>query len=76
VYELYADNCTHDDVLKVGQLGGDHSQFYAHLYLGLYYEAHNNVELARDYLVKAADKYQIDDYMWYLAQVHKKIRGW
>ncbi|HIK05917.1 MAG TPA: hypothetical protein IGS40_14575 [Trichormus sp. M33_DOE_039] len=76
VYDLYAGNCTPDDVLIVGKLGGDRSQFYAHLYLGLYYEAQNNIELARNYLVKAADQYQIEDYMWYLAQVHKKLRGW
>lgn len=76
VYDLYADNCTADDVLRVGKIGGDRGQFYAHLYLGLYYEAHNDMALAKDYIVQAADKYQIEDYMWYLARVHKKIRGW
>ncbi|MCF4967307.1 tetratricopeptide repeat protein [Nostoc sp. CMAA1605] len=76
VYDLYAGNCTIDDVLRVGKSGGNRSQFYAHLYLGLYYEAENSVDLAKDYIIKAADKYQIEDYMWYLAQVHKKVRGW
>ncbi|MEA5569292.1 MULTISPECIES: hypothetical protein [unclassified Anabaena] len=74
VYDLYAENCTVDDLLAVGKLAGDRGEFYAHLYLGLYYEAQNNLELAKDYLVKAADNYKIEDYMWYLAQVHKKIR--
>ncbi|MBD2365300.1 hypothetical protein H6G36_29810 [Anabaena minutissima FACHB-250] len=73
VYDLYAENCTVDDLLAVGKLAGDRGEFYAHLYLGLYYEAQNNLELAKDYLVKAADDYKIEDYMWYLAQVHKKI---
>ncbi|WP_066375720.1 MULTISPECIES: hypothetical protein [unclassified Anabaena] len=76
VYHLYAGDCTTDDVLKVGKSGGERSNFYAHLYLGLYYEAENNQELAKDYLVKAADNYKLDDYMWYLAQVHKKLRSW
>jgi tetratricopeptide (TPR) repeat protein len=76
VYDLFAGNCTADDVLNIGQAEGVKGLFYSHLYLGLYYEAENNGDLAQAYLVKAADKYKIDDYMWYLAQVHKKLRGW
>jgi tetratricopeptide (TPR) repeat protein len=76
VYDLFAGNCTPDDVLKVGQAEGIKGLFYSHLYLGLYYEAENNQDLAQEYIVKAADKYKLDDYMWYLAQVHKKLRGW
>ncbi|BAZ52687.1 hypothetical protein NIES4103_53520 [Nostoc sp. NIES-4103] len=76
VYNLYAGNCTPDDVLTVGKLEGDRGNFYSHLYLGLYYEAENNLDLAQEYIVKAADNYKIDDYMWYLAQVHKKLRAW
>ncbi|MFN6483222.1 MULTISPECIES: hypothetical protein [unclassified Nostoc] len=74
VYDLYAENCTPDDVLTVGQSEGIKGNFYSHLYLGLYYEAQNNLDLAQEYIVKAADNYKIDDYMWYLAQVHKKLR--
>jgi tetratricopeptide (TPR) repeat protein len=76
VYDLFARNCTPDDVLNVGQLEGIRGKFYSHLYLGLYYESEGNLNLAQEYIVKAADKYKIDDYMWYLAQVHKKLRGW
>ncbi|QLE58724.1 hypothetical protein [Nostoc sp. TCL26-01] len=76
IYDLYAGNCTTDDVLNVGQLVGVKGKFYSHLYLGLYYEAQNNLTLAQTYIVQAADQYKIDDYMWYLAQVHKKLRGW
>lgn len=76
VYDLFVGNCTADDVLNVGQAEGAKGLFYSHLYLGLYYEAENNGDLAQVYIVKAADKYKIDDYMWYLAQVHKKLRGW
>ncbi|QIR41256.1 hypothetical protein HCG51_05490 [Tolypothrix sp. PCC 7910] len=76
VYDLYAGNCTTDDVLDVGQSEGVKGNFYSHLYLGLYYEAENNLELAQEYIVKAANNYKIDDYMWYLAQVHKTLRQW
>jgi tetratricopeptide (TPR) repeat protein len=76
VYDLFAGNCTIDDVLNVGKLGGLKGKFYSHLYLGLYYEAENNLELAQEYIVKAADEYKIDDYMWYLAVVHKQLREW
>jgi tetratricopeptide (TPR) repeat protein len=76
VYDLFAGNCTTDDVLNVGKLAGLKGKFYSHLYLGLYYEAENNLELAQEYIVKAADEYKIDDYMWYLAVVHKQLREW
>lgn len=76
VYDLFAGNCTTDDVLNVGKLQGVKGNFYSHLYLGLYYEAEDNWELAQEYIVKAADNYKIDDYMWYLSQVHKNLRKW
>ena len=76
IYDLFAGSCTIDDVLNVGKLGGLKGKFYSHLYLGLYYEAENNLELAQEYIVKAADEYKIDDYMWYLAVVHKQLREW
>lgn len=76
IYDLFAGNCTKDDVLNVGKLTGLKGKFYSHLYLGLYYEAENKLELAQKYIVKAADEYKIDDYMWYLAVVHKQLRKW
>jgi tetratricopeptide (TPR) repeat protein len=76
VYDLFAGNCTTDDVLNVGKLQGLKGKFYSHLYLGLYYEAENYLDLAKAYILQAADNYKIDDYMWYLAVVHKNLRGW
>ncbi|MBE9006871.1 hypothetical protein IQ259_17805 [Fortiea sp. LEGE XX443] len=76
VYDLFARKCTPDEVLKVGQSEGIRGQFYSHLYVGLYYESESNLNLAQEYIVNAADKYQIDDYMWYLSKVHKKLRAW
>ncbi|XHR80660.1 MAG: tetratricopeptide repeat protein [Gloeotrichia echinulata GP01] len=74
VYDLYAGNCAAEEVLNIGKSEGLKGDFYSHLYLGLYYEAENNLDLAQEYIVKAADNYKIDDYMWYLARVHKNLR--
>lgn len=76
VYGLFAGNCHPDDVLLAGKKEGKRGLFYSNLYVGLYYEAASNVDLAKSYIVKAADEYQLDDYMWHLACVHKKLRGW
>ncbi|MBD2137351.1 hypothetical protein H6F32_07070 [Anabaena sp. FACHB-1237] len=75
IYDLFAGMCTVDDVLNVGKLPGLKGKFYSHLYVGLYYEAQGNLQLAQDYIIKAADDYKIDDYMWYLSVVHKNLRN-
>ncbi|MBR8840451.1 MAG: hypothetical protein DSM106950_42320 [Stigonema ocellatum SAG 48.90 = DSM 106950] len=76
VYDLYAGNCSVDEVLSAGNSWDQGANFYSNLYVGLYFEAENKSEQARQYIVKAATQYQIDDYMWYLAKVHQKLRGW
>lgn len=76
VYELYAGNCTTDDVLAAGHKEGRRGKFYSHLYVGLYYEAEENVAQAYEYIVKAVNEYYLDDYMWHLASVHQRLRGW
>jgi lipoprotein NlpI len=49
---------------------------YAHLYLGLYYEAMAQTELAKSHLLLAAIDYRMDHYMGRVAQVHVQLRGW
>ena len=39
-------------------------------------ESEEKAELAKEYIVKAASDYQLDDYMWYLACVHCLLQGW
>jgi tetratricopeptide (TPR) repeat protein len=73
IYDFYGGNCTPDDVIAAGKLDGKRGEFYSHLYLGLYYEVDLQLQPASEYIVKAADDYQIDDYMWHLAQVHKML---
>ncbi len=75
VYDLYAGNCSVDELLAVGKKHGKGGYFYSHLYTGLYFEASKNIAQAQDYLLKAATC-QLDDYMWYLSRVHLLLRGW
>ena len=74
VYNLYAGNSSIEDVLAAGIPFDKRSKFYSHLYVGLYFEAANQPEQAQFYITKAVDSYKIDDYMWYLARVHKILR--
>lgn len=74
VYDLFAGNCTPEELLKIGQKNGKRGDFYSHLYLGLYYEAEQNIEQAKTYINQAATEYEIEDYMWNLAVVHQKIK--
>lgn len=76
VYELYAGNCTIDDVLVAGKKDGRRGEFYSQLYAGLYYEAASDVERSQAHTVRAVNEYKLDDYMWHLAYVHHWLRGW
>jgi lipoprotein NlpI len=48
---------------------------YAHLYLGLYYEAIGDQAKSDDHLRLAAFEYSMDHYMGRTAQVHAALRG-
>jgi len=48
VYDLYAGNCTIDDVLAAGESSGKTGNFYSHLYVGLYWEAAGDEERSRN----------------------------
>lgn len=75
IYELYAGRLEPDDVLKAARAGEPDEQtlhqrlFYAHLYLGLYYEVIGKTELARREM-EAAEARKIGHYMWDVAHVH------
>ncbi|MCX6857192.1 MAG: hypothetical protein NTV80_20065 [Verrucomicrobia bacterium] len=80
VHELYGGKATVDDVLKAAESGEGEDlknhRCYAHLYLGLYFEAIGDEAKAKEHMVKAANDYQMDHYMGKCAQVHAKLRGW
>ncbi len=80
VHALFAGKIKPEDVLKAATAGSPappqlKSQlFYAHLYLGLYFEALGDDKLAREHITKAATEYQTGDYMGDVARVHLQLR--
>lgn len=80
VYGLYAGRLTADDVLEAARAGGPLGEeagqrlFYAHLYIGLYLEAHGKGEEALRHVKRAAEDYRIGHYMWDVARVHVQLR--
>ena len=78
VYELFAGKAKPDDVLKDAAKDGTGAAlkqqlFFAHLYLGLYYESHGKPDLAREHIGKAAHQYSQDHYMGDVARVHARV---
>ncbi len=74
IYDLYHGDCTINEVLITGEKQGNKGNFYAHLYVGLYYEAMGEKKQGIDFITKGVNNYAINDYMWYLAYVHQKLR--
>jgi lipoprotein NlpI len=80
IYDLYRGKAKPDDVLAAARAGEplaaelNSRLFYAHLYLGLWYEAAGKAEQAREHLLEA-EKHKIGHYMWDVAHVHaEKVR--
>ena len=80
VHQLFAGKATPEEVLKAAEAGDEAERrnqlCYAHLYLGLYFEAMKDNAKAREHLLKAARDYRMDHYMGETARVHLKVRGW
>ena len=76
VYDMFRGTRRPEDVLAAGgrQPSG---QFYARLYVGLYYEALGNATLAREHItLAAADQFaSVGGYMHTVAKVHLGILG-
>jgi lipoprotein NlpI len=76
VYALFAGKGTPEDVLAAARSGKptpaqlNERLFYAHLYVGLYYEAVGDKAKAREHITTAAEKHKIGHYMWAVARVH------
>ena len=47
--------------------------FYAHLYLGLYYESEGDAKKAREHIDLAAGEFNGRDYMGAVARVHRDL---
>ena len=79
VHDLFAGKGTEQDVLNaaskdaVGPLLRN-QLCYAHLYLGLYYEALGAIKKSREHIKKSAVDFQMDHYMGKVAQLHHMLR--
>lgn len=81
VHELFRGKATVEDVLAEAEKGAESigedrlklQRFYAHLYLGLYYEAHGKEDLAKKHIHLAATKYSVNGYMGDVARVHDQV---
>jgi lipoprotein NlpI len=71
VYEMFRGNLTPEDVLKAGG-NQPQSEFFAHLYTGLYFEATGNPTRAREQIAAAAaDRFAAaGGYMHSVARIH------
>jgi tetratricopeptide (TPR) repeat protein len=76
VYQLFAGTVEPEGVIAQYGDAGRREQFYSALYVGLYYEAERDPERARHYVSLAADMQVTEDYMGWVAIVHRRLRGW
>lgn len=75
IFDLYRGKLEPADVMKAATAGEppegvlNMRLFYAHLYLGLYYEVAGEKDLARQHIFES-EKHKIGHYMWDVAHVH------
>jgi lipoprotein NlpI len=81
IHSLFAGKLKPDDVLTAVRADQPNEKvlnerlFYAHLYLGLYFDATGDAERAKTHLAEAVG-HKIGHYMWDVAKVHEKlVRG-
>lgn len=70
VHELFAGKAMVQDVLRDAGQSDATAQFFAALYIGLYYEANGDPAKAEPWLKKANDSSRDQDYMGAVARVH------
>jgi lipoprotein NlpI len=78
-YELIQGKAKPEEVLATvdnAKLKGEEKNealFYAHLYIGLNYEAEGNEKKCLEHLTTAVEKYKISHYMWDVGNVHLQL---
>ncbi len=79
IWRLFQGEATVEQVLAAAERGpaAAHANqlFYAHLYVGLYYEARDQGTLAGEHIRKAAQSPGAEHYMGDVARVHARILG-
>lgn len=80
ILDFYAGRCEAAAVLAAAEQGEGEARknqlCYAHLYLGLFYEAAGDAEKARQHIARAAGPFRMDHYMGKVAVMHARLRGW
>lgn len=80
IQSLLAGQGTPEQVVEAAQIGNpsptilERNLFYAHLYLGLYFEAIKDEKRSKDHIEKAVRYANKADYMGSVALVHSKVR--
>ncbi|WP_254511015.1 hypothetical protein [Anatilimnocola floriformis] len=78
IYDLYRGKLQPDDLLKAIEAGSppkdelNKRNFYAHLYLGLWYQAADKRDLAKKHIT-LAEQHKIGHYMWDVARIHAEL---
>ena len=76
IYELFRGKVEVDDVFAATKAGDPAEEvlrvrlFYAHLYVGLYFEALGDEAKTLEHIRLAAEDYAVGHYMWHVARVH------
>ncbi len=77
VYELFKGDLKPKDVLAAARESDSGRRnaalFYAHLYVGIYYDLTGERQKALEQLSRATDDYRIGHYMWDVARVHRDL---
>ena len=79
IHELFAGKSTPESVLGAARAGSPSSAtlnnqlFYAHLYLGLYFEATGDAKKTREHILKSARDFKSDHYMGDVARAHARL---
>src|SRR5438034_5425256 len=79
IYAVYAGKGSAEEVMKAATAAKSSPNqlndrlFYAHLYLGLYFDVAANEKMARDHIVQAAELFKVDNYMGDVARVHAAL---
>jgi lipoprotein NlpI len=80
VYAMFRGVAKPDDVLAATRESNPPAEvlkqrlFYAHLYLGLYYEAAGDADKSLEHMRQAVEDYKLPGYMWEVARVHVALR--
>lgn len=83
VYKMFRGEVTPDDVLAAAKADSPSPEvlagrlFYAQLYIGLFHEAAGEKELAKKFILQAADDHKntarVNRYMWDVARIHADL---